>query len=264
MNANLRKQVDKYYWQYKIHPMNFDCKYKAICNQYSNQGMTEAKMSMVGSRYGEKYPRICVVSLDPPNDEKRTFTLPDHRIIDYVSRFHEEEDYFLNRPRVHWAMTQIIVKDILVKLGYAAQPHSAVVHESYRNRDIENVSQFFCHINVAKCCMNNEGKGQAARQVHQNCGYSYMIKELEILSPDILLSQGKDANEIMAELLGFRRLIINLPVAEMVQVGKEQVLWMPMDHPARHTAEIRQRWPYYLNAINKWKENHFQKNTKIK
>lgn len=214
--------------------------------------MTEAKMSMVGGQYGDKYPRIVIVSLDPPNDNKGTFKLAVHRTTEYVTSFHEKEDYRITRPNAHWAMTQIIAKDILVMFGYLKRPGVAVVSESYSNREIENVSEYFCHVNVAKCCMNNEGKRQAAWQVHQNCGSTHLLKELEILRPEILISQGKDANEIMAEVLGFLGFENSLPVAKIVNIKEDHVLWMPMDHPSRHTAEIRKRWSFYVNEIQNW------------
>lgn len=254
METNLRTQLNDFYQQQKIHPVGFDCKHKKYCSQYSTLEMTEAKMTMVGSQYGRKYPRIAIISLDPPNDGKETFKSPENRTVEYVTRYHESEDYRINRPNIHWAMTQIIVKDLLVMFGYSAQSNSAVVHESIIDRYIENVSAYFVHVNVAKCCMNNKGKVQAARQVHQMCGNSFVHKELDILLPEILISQGKDANQIVGDLFGLTGIEDLLPITKIVQIGSRQVLWLPMDHPARYTGKIHQRWPFYVQAVKKWKE----------
>ena len=255
MDEDLRNQLNDYYKRLKIYPIGFDCKHKRFCKQFSNLEMTEAKMSMVGSQYGRDFPRIAIISLDPPNDKKGTFKLPENRATEYVTGYHEREDYRCgcDRPNAHWAMTQIIAKDMLVIFDYSAQRGSAVVLESYSGRDIENVSAYFAHVNVAKCCMNNEGKGQAAWQVHQKCGNAFLLKELGILLPEILVSQGKDANQMVGNLFGLIGIEDLLPTTETVQIGEKQILWLPMDHPSRHTAEIRQRWPYYVMAINKWK-----------
>lgn len=264
METDFQTQLNAFYQRQKIHPLDFDCRNKIFCRQYSTGDMTEAKMSMVGSQYGRKYPRITIISLDPPNDDKGTFKLPDCRTTAYVSKYHEEENYRINRPNVHWAMSQIIVKDILVMFGYTSQADSSVVYESYSGREIENVSAFFAHINVAKCSMNNEGKGQADWQVHQKCGNAYLHQELKVLLPEIIVSQGKDANGIIGKLFGFAGIEDRLPASKLVQIRDKQVLWMPMDHPARHTGEIRQRWSFYVEAISNWKSvNYDSKSEKL-
>jgi hypothetical protein len=252
MEKDFRGELNHYYTQMKIHPDTFNCDYQSCCRQYANQEMTEAKMLMVGSLYGKKYPRITVVSLDPPKGKDGVFKLPVNRSTEFVSEFHESEDFRVNRPNVHWAMTQIIVKDILILLGLQSSQNSAVVLESYSGRRIENVSSYFAHVNVAKCSMNNEENEQADFQVHQKCGYAYLLGELELLLPEILVSQGKRANAIMGHLLRMPGVEDDLPTAKMVHIGGGQVLWLPMDHPARHIAEIRQRWPFYVDAITKW------------
>jgi len=67
MSSNFQADLTRYYQSQGIHPEQFRCKNKAFCCQFAFGGkMTETKMSLVGSRYGEKYPRIVVVSLDPP------------------------------------------------------------------------------------------------------------------------------------------------------------------------------------------------------
>jgi len=260
METNLRTQLKDFYKQQGIHPLCFDCRHKNYCSQYANPklGMTEAKMSMVGSQYGKRYPRIAVISLDPPNDGEGTFEEPIHRTTEWVTEHHEEENYQINRPNVHWAMTQIIVKDLLVMFGYSAQPGAAVADERYAGRYIENVSAFFAHINIAKCCMNKERKKQANRHVHQKCGNSYLLKELDILLPEILVSQGKDANKIVGNLFGLAGIADWLPAVKMVPIGDRQSLCMPMDHPSsRQLTKIRQRWPFYVQAVKEWKENNF-------
>lgn len=193
MENDIRTRLNAYYRQMKIHPENFNCSYKGFCQQFANGAMTEAKMTMLGSQYGRQYPKIVIISLDPPDDTNKTFKSPNNRTTEYVSWFHEQEDYRVTRPNPHWAMTQIIVRDLLVLFGYAGQPGAAVVAESYAGREIENVSSYFAHVNVAKCCMNNTGKGQAHWQVHQQCAGAYLHDELAVLAPDILISQGKDA-----------------------------------------------------------------------
>ena len=168
MADSLQGKIAEYYTECSIHPQHFTCPHQDFCRQFAHQrDMTETKMSMVGRHYGDHFPRIVVLSLDPPNGNQGDCVAPDQRTTEYISERHENDDYSANRPNnPHWAMTQIIVKDILCRFGYMAQPGVAVVVESYSGRPIENVSAYFAHVNVAKCSMNNPGKGQAHRKVH--------------------------------------------------------------------------------------------------
>ena len=258
METELQTKLNAFYRLQKIHPLDFDCPDKGFCQQFSTGAMIEAKMSMVGSGYGQKYPRIAVISLDPPNDGKGTFKAPADRTTEYVTKFHEEENYQEHRPNVHWAMTQIIAKEILVMFGYSPQPDAAIVSENYSRREIENVSAFFTHVNIAKCCMNNEGKAQADWQVHERCANAHLREALELLAPDIIVSQGKDANKIVGQLFDFPGVEDKLPASKLVQMQGNQILWMPMYNPARHIQEIHQQWSFYVEAIQNWKLANYE------
>jgi hypothetical protein len=253
MIDSIQLQLEEYYLHNNIHPEHFDCRHKAFCRQHAHQqDMTEAKMSMVGSRYGAEYPRIVVVSLDPPYGNRGEGVELYKLTTAYISASHETDDYSVNRPNVHWALTQIIVKDILSLFGYSAQPGAAEVSKSYAGRPIENVTPYFAHVNVAKCSMNNPGKGQAHRKVHETCGGSYLKGELALLAPEILLSQGNAANSVVAELLNCGTFAAHdLPAAKSVDVDGTTTLWLPMRHPARQLARIRREWHFYVENLMK-------------
>lgn len=254
MKTNFYSKLHDYYSLKKIHPNNFQCQYQNFCRQYAFQGiMTEAKMSMVGSQYGIKYPKIMAVSLDPPQQSE--FSHAEDRLSESIAKLHEQEDFDFIRPNPHWAMTQIIVKDILGLFGYPGLANAAVVSESYSGRTIENVSPFFAHVNVAKCSMNNPGRGKASAAVHKTCGESYLIEELIILEPDVIISQGSNANYILGELLTGKPVYQkDLPVTKIVELGSKTTLWMPMFHPSRFTHKIRDTWSCYVAALEKWKQ----------
>lgn len=254
MSNFIRDQLTDYYQQKGIHPEQFDCQHQAFCRSFACQNdMTEAKMSMVGSRYGTEYPRIVVVSFDPPN--QGNFVQPHQRTTTYITAKHETDNYSSNRPNPHWAITQIIVKDLLCLFGYKAQAGAAVVEESYSGRPIENISPYFAHVNVAKCSMNHVAKRQAHRKVHQICSHSYLRGELAILQPEILISQGNATNEILSILLlGDHFSANDLPAVRQVNVGKKATVWLLMHHPARQIVKIRQYWNFYLAAVEEWKK----------
>ena len=252
MIASLRHKLADYYIERNIHPQHFACPFQDFCRQFAHkQEMTETKMSMVGSHFGDHFPRIAVLSLDPPNGNRGDCIEPYQRTTEYISEKHENDDYSANRPNPHWAFTQIIVKDILCWFGYVAQPGVAVAGGSYAGRPIENVSAYFAHVNVAKCSMNNPGKGQAHRKVHVKCADSYLLGELKILAPDILITQGNASNEITARLLNAERFSpSDLPRARKIDLEGKTTLWLPMRHPARQLANIRLEWPQYMAAIH--------------
>lgn len=250
----MQEKVNEYYAAQGIHPQDFRCVHQGFCRRYAYQGvMTPVKMSMVGSQYGVQYPRIVVVSLDPPNGGDST---SDQRTTATISSTHEAENYTTQRTNVHWAMTQIIVKDILALYGYQAQAGAAVVDEPYGGRPIENVCAYFAHVNAAKCSMNNPGKGQAAGQVHQRCSGSYLLGELTVLQPDILITQGSGANAAVGALFPEQTPKGGQPPdAHRVVIDRREALWLLMPHPAyRGLTLIREAWPFYrqqLSAIGK-------------
>jgi len=249
--TSTHSKLTAYYMRKGIHPEKFDCQHKSFCRYYAYKGiMTETKMSMVGSQYGSSYPKICVVSLDPPSGATGDFSEPYKRTTKYMAK-HEDRDYTINRTGPHWAMTLIIVKDILCQFGYKSQRGSAVIEESYAGRPIENVEPYFAHVNIAKCSMNNPGNKKANRAVHEKCSSSYLLGELQVLKPDILLTQGNLTNEIMGVLLINRRFMKNeLPSAFDTNIGKHSVLWLPMPHPTRDgISTLRKDWKSYAYAI---------------
>lgn len=253
VSTPLQNYLTDYYHSRNIHPERFACQHQGFCRSRAfQQDMTETKMSMVGTQYGRTYPCIVVVSLDPPNGRGGNCATPEQRTIVHVSTQLEADDYKAKRPNVHWALTQIIVKDVLCLFGYIAQANAAVVTASYAGCPIENVTPYFAHVNVAKCSMNNPGHGQAARAVHHICGKSYLEDELAILAPDILITQGNAANSIVGELLASTQLAArDLPSARQIDVGGKSALWLPMRHPARQIAKIRSDWPFYAEAIRR-------------
>lgn len=260
MTGKYRDKLNDYYQQKGIHPEDFHCQYQSICGQAANKGnMTETKMSMVGSKYGDKYPKIVVVSLDPPSGKKNDgttrrwdFITPKQRTTEYVSTTHEKDDYSVDHANQHWAMTQIIVKDLLELHRFKAQPYAATVTESYSGRPIENVSAYFAHVNVAKCSMNNSGQRQAAAEVHKRSSNAYLSGELNLLEPDILITQGAFTNEILGMMLvGQEIYISDLPKVEKINLAGSEVIWMPMRHPVQQLKQIRDAWPEYLQEIKK-------------
>ena len=260
MSTVYQKRLDEYYTQKGVHPLHFHCPYKSYCENFANPqyGLTEVKMSLVGSQYGKKYPKIVVISLDPPIGATGIFATPEKRTTEYVSNTHEKENYNIKRPNSHWAMTQIIVRDVLSFFGYTSQPNAAVVAESYAGRPIDNVSAYFAHVNVSKCSMNNLGKRQSAREVQDTCSRGYLEQEIFLLEPEILITQGASTNRILGNMLVGNPIDErDLPVWKEISLNNQKVLWLLMRHPTQQIAKIRADWPTYVNALRKYRTKGF-------
>ena len=255
MATQMQNKLTEYYKSKDIHPEYFHCQNQKVCRSLAYEGiMTEAKMSMVGTRYGIDYPKLVVVSLDPPSGENKKYTASHQRTTEYVSSISETDNFEVERLNPHWAMTQIIIKDIITLFGYRGRKDTAIVVESYSGRLIENVSAFFAHVNVAKCSMNNPGRGQASQLVHEICSNSYLAEEISILEPDILITQGKTTNQILGKMLvGYPLEESDLPKSEVITFRKRSILWLPMHHPTRQLNKIREEWPKYFLALKKWR-----------
>ena len=99
----------------------FACNHQAFCGKFAYQGqMTGTKLSMVGSRYGESYPRIVVLSLDPPLGSQGAFVLPEQRMIDYVTTYEEARARAPTRPLANWSAS-VALKMIYPKLSGSAR-----------------------------------------------------------------------------------------------------------------------------------------------
>jgi hypothetical protein len=260
MANNFRNQLNTFYRKNGIHPEDFHCQFQNTCRMAAfNGNMTETKMSMVGSHYGDRYPKIIVISLDPPSGEDKDgkikrwdFKAPEHRTTDYVSSIHEKDDYLLLPPNQHWKMTQVIVKDLLVLFGFPSKPNSAVASASFAGRPIENVSSYFAHINMAKCSMNRPDQGEAPASVHKRCSSTYLPGELALLEPDIIVSQGDPTNRILGKMFIDKKIFTkDLPLVEKILLTDKNPIWMPMIHPARQFGKVQASWPEYVSRLQK-------------
>lgn len=263
--SDFQDRLSNFYFQNDIHPTKFKCKYKTICQRYAYlSDMTEAKMSMVGSLYGKEFPRIVVISLDPPSGKDKDgkvkrweFITPEQRTTKYISSIHESDNYDCDRPNPHWTMTQIIIRDILTLWGYQPRPNSATVLESYLGRPIDNMTKYFSHVNIAKCSMNNPNQRQSPKEVHQLCSNSFLLGEIETLQPEIIISQGATTNEVLGKQLINRKVFTSdLPFTKEIYLHNKPCLWLPMYHPTQQINKIRSVWTTYLNAIVYWKQHN--------
>jgi len=89
--------------------------------------------------------------------------------------------------------------------------------------------------------------------VHKTCSSAYLIGELILLEPDILITQGATTNKVLGNILVGREIFVSeLPKTKKLLLGDHEVLWMPMHHPTQQLNKIREAWPIYLKAAKAW------------
>ncbi len=132
------------------------------------EGVTVSQYYRERNYNGHRIPRIVVVSLSAPK--------PD---------FSSPESMALNP---HWRGTTTTVRSLLhafIELAPA---------EGFGDESTRIIEQLFVHVRTAKCCSSAGGTNQEPYRMYQNCG-PYLRKELRILKPDVIVTQGNNAHD---------------------------------------------------------------------
>ncbi|MCC7264230.1 MAG: hypothetical protein IT369_17100 [Candidatus Latescibacteria bacterium] len=96
---------------------------------------------------------------------------------------------------------------------------------------IEDAKKHFAHANSAKCCMNKQQNGMADSVLFRNC-QGYLKRELEILDPKIVVSQGDKAKNAIQQLLECRLSTID-KFSSIIRLNGKEVFWLHTYHPRR-------------------------------
>ena len=179
-------QLQAFWTKNGIAAESFTCPHQDQCRRGDFVGPKEA---YVGPQYeeGGPFPRLVFVSLDPgwsyAEPAKRTWQAVRSQVMGYnLEKFPKGR---------HWYRTVDLAYRILNR--FVPQEVSSVYQ----------ATPYFAHINCVKCCMNkNEARSQADRVLFDNCK-DYIPKELELLQPDIIVSQGNAAWTAVSK--GFRK-----------------------------------------------------------
>lgn len=235
------QQLTIYYKSKGISAIDFNCPHFQACSATSPKTFTTAKESFVSSGYVEHdLPRIVFISLDSGSAEKD----PHLKTIESIRIWEEEKENVLALPRnKHWYRTHELAHIILRNFKPDLQ--------------IDEARHYFAHVNSAKCCMNNPQRAQANQILFDNCR-EFIPGELEILDPDIIITQGKwaklalegafpevTASEILPETISEMKIIV---------INDHPVIWIETFHP-RHTSfhtVNRAHYSQYIEVIKRF------------
>ena len=219
------RKLNAFYESHGISPLNFHCLSHSRCSANSPH-FTEAKASYVGPRYEKReLPRLLFLSLDSgssyPDSRNRTAEAVRHREL--------ARDVAGLPKHKHWYRTHEMASELL--------------RQFKTDLTVTDTRLYFAHVNSAKCCQNKPGRRQADRTLFENCR-RFIPGELSILSPDIIVTQGKQAKKAILKRFVVRQhdvRAVDSPgyvydahyetgVIE-VESGTNECLWLQTYHP---------------------------------
>jgi len=206
------ERLEKFYKRNGILSTSFTCKHKDDCKGDCDT-FTGPKSAFVSSGYVEnKLPRLLFLSLDSGSGD------PDeNNRLPAAVRQQEEIDRDI-RPLhkgKHWYRTHELAWYILKRFRPELK--------------IEEAKGFFSHANSAKCCMNNKHKRKASGKLFENCR-GYLKGELDILAPQLLVTQGHEAKQAIA-LLAEKTIDEIDEFSSVIALSGNPVFWLHTYHP---------------------------------
>jgi hypothetical protein len=232
------KNLRSYYDSLSIGAERFNCRHYADCSRGAEQ-FTTSKESFVGPEYERGgIPRIAFLSLDSGSADPD----PGRKTLEAVRRHELAENVGALHRAKHWYLTH--------ELAYR------LLHRFVPGLTVATTSPYFAHVNSAKCCMNKSLRRQADTVLFDNCR-SFVPGELEILRPDVIVTQGAPARQVVEaglRSLSTRRDVIDGVPCEMslVQCGDKPALWLPTYHPSAYGHFWKQQkacWNAYELAV---------------
>lgn len=212
---NITNELEKYYKDCGISPLDFHCKHAEVCRG-QNPDFTEANQAYVGTEYEKgTLPRLLFLSLDSGSNEPE----PSRRTMAAVRYWEENHVIVSDLPKArHWYETHDVAWKVLIKFR--------------EDLALEGVKPYFAHTNSAKCCENNKHGAQAKDGMFTRC-QEYIPGEIEILAPDILITQGYKASEAISQRFAAVSLdtkLENCPV-KTLKIRNKDVIWIHTYHP---------------------------------
>ena len=226
----MQEQLDQYYECVGISHVAFCCEKQEACRKACleawnkkeefvfeprAEGVTVSQEYHDGKYHGKRIPRIVVLSLSkrqPSEAESKGSPVG------------------LNK---HWPETLAMVRSLLYPfIACEKFPKPGLNKENQKE-----IEKLFVHVRTAKCCSNAKETEQEPSEVYANCS-GYLGKELSILKPDVIVTQGNDAHwgatrHAFNAIEQVKGLDLERPIAYIVNLkeGNQRVYWLRLYHP---------------------------------
>ncbi len=238
------QELENYYARNGILSTSFTCSFKKDC-QGDCDTFTGPKSAFVSSGYADnELPRLLFLSLDSGSGDP----IAENRLPAAVRKQEEwERDSLAGHKSKHWYRTHELAWFILKQFNQRLK--------------IGEARRFFAHANSAKCCMNKKQRKKADRKLFTNCR-RYLEGELQILDPEILVTQGNEAKSAILSLLTDTVDHID-EFASVIKINDKQIFWLHTYHPSNWGSFNKQRnfneasntvvgWERYSSIIRKF------------
>ena len=254
------KELQRFYDENKISPLNFNCKYYNSCisGAVNRKKFTRGHGIWVGKEYEKgEVPKLLFLSLDSGSAEldpnKRTMEAAREWNLKWLPGKGD-------KPR-HWYRTQQFAWHMFNEFNntFSTTLDIGNVDENYDFKpliEIHKIKPYYAAANSAKCCMNNERRSQADSILFKNCS-EYILRELAILHPDILVTQGKYAR-MVAEKMQIKKILHKENISgasrreddfHIVQINNDKIIvWIHHYHPNNYGTFWKNRNKYELYA----------------
>ena len=224
-----------YYYANGISAFGFRCHFANSCRLFCNN-FIEAKEAYVGSEYEKEYdmeqgslPRVLFLSADTlggdPNPQTRTMEAIRHYEENYCNPTCLPENG-------HWYHTHHLAWLFLIRFD--------------PNLQLNDICPYFAHTNSAKCKQDPNRREQASDRLFENCR-GYIPGEIQILDPDILITQGDPAKWAIEYGFSQSATLIEIDTADnhcnyhLIQMNGKEVLWFAPYHPNHRRGFYRSR-----------------------
>jgi len=234
------KELHDYYEKNGILATSFTCRHKNDCSSDCEE-FTGQKSAFVSSGYENgSLPRLLFLSLDSGSGDKTD----SNRLPSAVRQREESRDVMALAKQKHWFRTHELAWYFFKRFN--------------TNLKIEEAKGYFAHANSAKCCMNKAHRKKADKVLFKNC-QKYLKTELNILDPEILVTQGKEAQKAISSMQEVK--IKNIDAfASIIRLGGKKVFWLHTYHPNnwgafnKHRAfnketGVAEGWEFYAEHI---------------
>lgn len=259
--VGLKDAIKDYYKRNHIEPNSyrrFECPDKELCRD-GCKTLTTGNEPFIGSRYERRVrPRLLIFSAEPAGGDPQN---ANGRTVEGHAAWESEEKQKMKKtglhPRSHWfktAQTAVWVFEVI-----KTRKPSQWVWDAACRSEFPAVAPYWAHTNSGKCSQNLPGGHTASAVLFENCK-KYIGREIRILDPDIIVTQGQRAREALEAAIEWKELEPRRS-AQSYETGSchvlimpgHPVLWIVMPHPNAQNnvwyGLIKKRSPYSASRI---------------
>jgi hypothetical protein len=254
------EKLKKYYVDNGIYPINFNCKHYTRCvsKAQNKEKFTKGHGIWVGTEYEKgKVPKLLFLSLDSGSAEQD----PNKRTMEAAKEWNLKWLPGKGDKSRHWYRTHQFAWHVFNEFNNTFNTALDIgnVDDNYDFKpvtEIHKIKPYYAATNSAKCCMNNESRSQADGILFENCR-EYIIGELSILDPDILVTQGKYAR-MVAEKMKIKEVLHKENISgasskeedyHIVQMNNgKMIVWIHHYHPNNYGTFKKNRDKYITYA----------------